>query len=411
MEHRFANYKYHGRNINNLGDHLQIITIDYLYEQMGLSRDEIVYIDLDDLSTYNGVQVYLPVSMPLINQFEHGVADMFSPKITPVFFGLTMPKEILLPEEIEYYKKYEPIGCRDEQAYNTMVKYGVKAYLGGCITISLPKRNLDLNNQKKIFIVDVPEKLKSYIPPDISMYAEWNTHIFYGNVDNPKKLAEERYQRYKNEACLMITGLLHAAVPCLAYGIPVILARDCVSYRFAWLESLLPIYDENSFGKINWSPEVADIENHKKIVKDLFAKRMKGQDANNEIQYLHNFYMNRNRSNYKNDVFIEIQEFIDKTWLDKDKKYEYSVWGLTQIAEVTVDYISKKYPNAKLTHVYDKRPGLAFMGMKSIEPENIEKFPDETVFVTTVSAATPAKELFDRVGKAKNLYQITTIVR
>ena len=27
---RFANYKYHGKNINNLGDHAQIMTVDYL---------------------------------------------------------------------------------------------------------------------------------------------------------------------------------------------------------------------------------------------------------------------------------------------------------------------------------------------------------------------------------------------
>ena len=51
---RFANYKYHGRNINNLGDHVQIMTIDYLYAEMGIDLSEIVYIDVNELSVYDG---------------------------------------------------------------------------------------------------------------------------------------------------------------------------------------------------------------------------------------------------------------------------------------------------------------------------------------------------------------------
>ena len=131
---RFANYKYHGRNINNLGDHVQIMTIDYLYAEMGIDLSEIVYIDVNELSVYDGPPVLLPVSLPLVNYCEHGVAGMFSSKITPVFFGLTMPKEEILPEEVDYYRQHQPVGCRDEQAYATMCKYGIDAYLGGCLT-------------------------------------------------------------------------------------------------------------------------------------------------------------------------------------------------------------------------------------------------------------------------------------
>ena len=67
---RFANYKYHGRNINNLGDHVQIMTIDYLYAEMGIDLSEIVYIDVNELSVYDGPPVLLPVSLPLVNYCE-----------------------------------------------------------------------------------------------------------------------------------------------------------------------------------------------------------------------------------------------------------------------------------------------------------------------------------------------------
>ena len=408
---KFANYKYHGRNINNLGDHIQIMTIDYLYGEMGIEPSEIIYIDVNELRSYDGPPVLLPVSLPLVNYCEHGVAGMFSPKITPVFFGLTMPKTHLQPEEVEYYKKHEPVGCRDEQAYNTMTRYGIDAYLGGCLTVTLPKRKKNLERQNKVFIVDIPPNMKRYIPAEISKNAIWDTHIYLDYMEDPTAKARMQYTKYLEEASLIITGMLHAAVPCMAYGIPVVLGRDILSYRFGWLEALLPIYTEKNYKNINWNPEAVSMEQHKALVKSLFKKRMLRQNAYNEIAQVHAFYMNRNHEPYVNDVFMEIQQFIDETWLDHEAPYEYAVWGLTQMAELTVNYISSHYPNARLTHVYDKRSGLILCGIHAISPDHIEQHAEETVFVTTVSAAEYAENFFKRIGKDKSKYKTLRIIR
>lgn len=411
MDYKFANYRYHGKNINNLGDHVQVWTIDYLYSLIGVKKEEIVYIDINDLKTYDGIPVVLPVSLPLINHSEHGMADMFSKKIKPVFFGITTPRTELLVEEINFYKKHEPIGCRDEQAYNTMSKYGIKAYLGGCLTIALPRRKKDLNMQKKVFIVDPPENFKKFIPKDILKDAILDTHIYYDYMEDPSLRAIQQYKKYKNEAALVITGLLHASIPCLAFGIPVVLARDCVSYRFAWVESILNIFTPDEYEDINWQPSSIDVESLKNIVINLFKKRMLGKDAHIEEKLLHNFYMDRKRKEYCNDVFLEIQNFIDRTWIEYDKEYKYAVWGLTQMATLTVDYITQRYPNAILTHVYDIKEGLSFRGMTSVSPNNIVNYPEETVFVTTVSAADTAENYFKEIGKLNNMYKTLKIIR
>lgn len=408
---RYANYKYHGKKINNLGDHVQILTIDYLYSLMGIKKEDIIYIDINELSSYDGEEVYLPVSMPLVNYSEHGVASMFSDKITPVFFGMTTPKETMTVEEIEYYKAHEPIGCRDEQAYNTMMKYGINAYLGGCLTVTLPKRKPDPEKQKKIFIVDVPEKFKEHIPPEIASEAVWDTHIFYDYIDNPTQKSMDRYKLYQDEAKLLITGLLHGSVPCAAFGIPVVLARDCVSYRFAWIEALLKIHTPEDYSDINWNPDSIDFEEHKDMIRRLFIKRMSGKSAEEEMNYAHDFYMHRERKEYQNDVFFTIKSFIDTVWLDKDHHYKYAVWGLTQMAELTVDYISEHYPNAELTHVYDIQENKTFRGTQATDPEKIVESPDETVFVTTVSAADAAERFFTKINKPKQLYKTLKIIR
>ncbi|MCL2819366.1 MAG: polysaccharide pyruvyl transferase family protein [Oscillospiraceae bacterium] len=407
---KFANYKYVGKNINNLGDHVQIITVDYLYSLMGLSEEDIVIIDKDDLQAYDGEQVLLPVSMPLIDYKESGIAGMFSSKITPVFFGLTMAKDELLSEEIEYLKAHEPIGCRDERTYNTLVQSDIDAYLGGCLTITLPKREANSGKQNKVFIIDPTVGLNDFIPAELTKEAVFDTHMFYEKLDNPKQKAKDRYKQYEDEAKLVITSLLHCSVPCIAMGIPVILAKDIVSYRFAWLEALLKIYTPEEYSDINWNPIAVEYEQYKEQVRTLFIKRMYEQDATTEINTVHEFYMNRNRKDYIIDAFIGLQKFIDETWVDYNKEYRYAIWGLTQMADMTVSYISKRYPNAKLMHAYDLQEGLKFKGIKTQHPDNIATYPDETVFVTTVSAASYAKQYFIKINRPEHLFKTLDII-
>jgi hypothetical protein len=408
---RFANYSYFGKNLNNLGDHVQILTIDYLYQQcMGISSQDIVYINKDNLEFYDGEPVLLPVSMPLIEYREHGIANMFSDKITPVFFGLTMAKDELLPEEVDYLKRYEPIGCRDERTYNILVNYGVSAYLNGCLTITLPMRKSCPTKQNKVFIIDPTRGIKNYIPDWLAKDAIWDTHLFSSYLENPTQTAKERYKQYSDEARLIITSLLHCSVPCMAMGIPVILGKDIVSYRFGWLEALLKIYTPSEYTMINWNPAPIEYEFHKELVKDLFFKRMYEQDFSLHIKKIHNFYMNRVRKEYIVDAFMTIQDFIDKTWLDFEKKYVYAVWGLTQMSTMTISYISKRYPNAKLMHAYDIRTGLKIYGISTLHPENIALYPDETVFVTTVSAADSAKKFFEKINKPTHMYNILEVI-
>lgn len=407
---KFANYHYIGKNINNLGDHVQVLTVDYLYHQMGIPKEEIVYIDKDDLATYDGEPVVLPVSMPLIDYKEHGIAGMFSKQITPVFLGLTLAKDILSDEEVEYYKKHEPVGCRDERTYNTLCGYGINAYLGGCMTVILPRREQNAEKQKKIFIIDPTQGIKTYLPEEIRKNAVRDTHLFYGAMENPKQKAAARYRQYCEEGALVITSLLHCATPCMAMGIPVILAKDVVSYRFSWLEALLTIYTPGSYEQIDWAPKPVDYEPHKQKMLNLIIHRVQGVNNREEIDAVHEFYMDRSRCDYVNDAFLPLQRFIDSHWLDAEKPYRYAVWGLTQMAELTVSYISKHYPNAKLCHVYDAKYTSRLGGLHAETPDHIAEHPNETVFVTTVAACSPAKAYFDSLNRPADSYALLSVV-
>ena len=123
---KFANISFSARGVNNIGDNMQLIAIDNIYKEMGISQSEIVYIDFHHLADYDGEYVILPLSMPMVDYVENGIAGRFSQHIIPVFLGLNMVRQFLHPAEVSYLKMYEPIGCRDEWMLETCRKYNIE---------------------------------------------------------------------------------------------------------------------------------------------------------------------------------------------------------------------------------------------------------------------------------------------
>jgi SAM-dependent methyltransferase len=402
---KFANYKFYAKGVNNLGDNMQIISIDSIYKAMGISEREIIYIDKNELNTYKGEYVILPVTMPLVDYMEGGISGRFSDHIVPVFLGLTLVTDSLLLQEVDYYRKFEPIGCRDERAMNILRKYGIQAYLHGCITATLPKRSIEKDKTfDKVFIVDVAKNVLSYIPDELMKDAVFLTHM-HEEIDNPKELMQEYYNRYKNEAKLVITGLLHCSVPCMAAGIPVVVAKNNISYRYGWLEKLIHLYDKNDFANIDWNPVPIEYEDHKKRLLEVTINRLlEAFNKYSSIYELSWFYEQRKKKEYILDAFEPIKRYIDSHFIDKNKEYKYAIWGVTQISSVSVNYIMKEYPKAKLMHVYDTYRKVLFEGLYSEGSENICNHPDEIVLVTTNGASRMAQKLFDEIGKDKESY-------
>jgi len=410
---KFANYSFSARGVNNLGDNMQIIAIDELYKSMGIPKNDILYINTNDLATYDGEYVVLPVTMPLVDYRVGGISGRFSQRIIPVFLGLTMVKDTLSSEEITYLNKMAPIGCRDERTLNIMRRYGIKSYLHGCITTTLPLRNLD-KNYNKVFIVDVSKEIKEFIPDYLIKKAVYKTHMHENLKEDPKELMQQYYDEYKNEASLVITSLLHCAIPCIAAGIPVILAKSgkAISYRFAWLEKLTKIYTGPEFEDINWNPQPILFEEHKKRVIDITIKRLwQTYNEYSDIFDLSLYYETRERKLYINDACQTLIEYVDKNWTNKKGKYKYSIWGLTQIGEYMVSYINKKYPHAKLCHVYDTFRKEEFCGIKSEHPNAIINYPDETVIVATNGAVDAAKKILTKKGNEKIKFAYVKIIR
>ncbi len=163
-----------------------------------------------------------------------------APNIHPLFISMHIThnnnatKFMLDKKLVNYYKKHEPIGCRDYHTVRLFENIGIKAYYSGCLTLTLENKFSDKDRTDEILFVDVfnknlPQDLRNkyfrqLVPPSI----EKNIEIIYQSHNNPDLTTQERFkvaesliERY-SKAHLVVTSRIHCALPCVALGTPVL---------------------------------------------------------------------------------------------------------------------------------------------------------------------------------------------
>lgn len=391
---KFANLKYTKNRTGsvNIGDDMQIFAISNLYKLMGIGSDSIIKIDFSELSTYEGEYCILPISFPLYGyQNEFNITN-FSPYIIPVFLSLSIMAKTLSDVDVNYLKKFEPIGCRDKYTMNVLRRYQIVAYLNGCLTATLPYA--ENNKRDEIYMVDIPEDYYSFIPEEIKRNAIKVSQIIEHCEDEEKKAAEY-FEMYSNHAKFVITSRLHCANPCAAAGIPVILMKEHFSFRFSGLSKHINIYTKDEFDNIDWNPVASRNTYEKQKMIELAKNRIfsvyeQYKDIF-EVSYYHESKLKKQEEYIEH--YSEVVEFIDSKW-NKEADFDYAFWGVTQKSELIYQYVKTHYKNAKLVGVYDNRKTGEWHGIQIEKSSEIEEKSDQFVFVTAATAILPAKQLF-----------------
>ena len=132
------------------------------------------------------------------------------------------------PKTIEFLKSKAPIGARDMITKRFLDKIGVKSFFSGCMTLFLQINFRPLENRDNtIYIADLSRENMKLLPKQVVTKSKFVKHTFhYG--ERPKLMTKERFvDAYKildkySKAKLVITRRIHAALPCVAMGTPVI---------------------------------------------------------------------------------------------------------------------------------------------------------------------------------------------
>lgn len=268
----------------NIGDTIQSIAalqfmpnVDYFVNREELnefSEDEILLI-------MNGWFMHNPKNWP--------PSDFIKPLLISFHINEYVKELLTSNESILFYKKNQPIGCRDFNTMELLREKGVDAYFSGCLTLTLNKTisnrkkrsgvcivdpivshynrtsltlikmliyiftfllncktigkifiNISNNNTRKIN--NLTEKIrklfnaitlfrtyKNYFGKDILINSEYFSHVYKidENTNELEKIEEAKkiLNKYANTS-LVITSRIHCALPCLAFETPVIFIQN-----------------------------------------------------------------------------------------------------------------------------------------------------------------------------------------
>lgn len=199
-------------------------------------------------------------------------------KVLPISFHLTKKAGKGLLSLNSYgagwLKKHGPIGCRDRGTVSWLKDYGIDAHLSGCFTLTL-KPFENVHKHGKIVLIDLPDEVIKFIkrhtgkdtvvvshkytnpllPPEVVEYAKKHDTKEVFTTSHKPAIPDQPYKescypgtwsyrralvegllRFYQGASLVVSSRLHASLPSMALGTPVLLCRDeadLMNYRMA----------------------------------------------------------------------------------------------------------------------------------------------------------------------------------
>lgn len=237
-------------NTTNLGDDIQTYAATRFFKNP-------LYIDRENLD-----KVHEKVKVIMNGWFMSQTKNWPpSSSIDSLFISFHGNNKIINKELYSYYKKFEPIGCRDLDTLELFNSIGIDAYYSGCLTLTLPEMKNPRTDE--IIVVDllrsnysdeyrnyiknnlIPKKFENQISYISHLISEPQTSTFSERMKNVELLLD-RYSRAK----LVVTSLIHCALPCLAIGTPVLFVdigfsnRGNRRSRFDGILDLMNVYSD-----------------------------------------------------------------------------------------------------------------------------------------------------------------------
>lgn len=272
---------------HNIGDEIQTLAVLRL---LGMSRHTTIPINRENMTA---VESNTPINLVMNGWFLNSANWPPSEKIQPIFFGFHIGRRhqrlFLSETSINYFKKHEPIGCRDHGTKKLLESQGIRCFHSWCPTLTFPKRERQPKHGFTYIIVE-NKKLRRVIPKSIrrdAMLVYHNIRMPCNiNADDKFDLTTRVYKTYKENATLIITDKIHCAMPAIAMGIPVVFIthkRSKRDYRIHIIDDLIGInYLRYGFlnrwyyrHKINWQPTAPNIESLKKEITAHFNHSIK----------------------------------------------------------------------------------------------------------------------------------------
>jgi hypothetical protein len=131
----------------------------------------------------------------------------------------------------EFLRRWGPVGARDYFTLEQLQRRGIPAYHSGCLTLTLP-RDDRVARTDTIVACDLPPAALAYLRgiatrPVVEVTHLGGEHLDAAGRDTAARALLNRYAA----AAAVVTTRIHAALPCLALGTPVLLVHEARPQR------------------------------------------------------------------------------------------------------------------------------------------------------------------------------------
>lgn len=275
-------------NTKNVGDHIQILASEALLRRAGLHPS--FQVDRDnEIAHTPAISTEAGVGLLMNGWFKTNPAE-WPPHSAykPVYLGfhirLFQSPSLIGRAAIEHYGIHGPIGCRDRYTLSLLRSYGIEAFLSHCLSLVFPRRIRDPERQKEIFVVSRDRRILDYLPVSLGDYKFLSHYSDDASFARNKMRAQEILQIYREQAKLIVTTMLHCALPAIAMGIPVVVffppneaaAHESDRERFSSLAEIVRVFLPTETSLVDWRGYTPDVSMLKLQIVDRFfamAKR------------------------------------------------------------------------------------------------------------------------------------------
>jgi hypothetical protein len=130
-----------------------------------------------------------------------------------------------------FLERWGPVGARDLFTLEQLERRGIPAYHSGCLTLTLPVPR-DVVPSETVIACDLPPAALARLRASCPRPVRAVTHLGAEHLDRPARAATAAalLRDYAGAAAL-VTTRIHAGLPCLAFGTPVLLLHEAMPPR------------------------------------------------------------------------------------------------------------------------------------------------------------------------------------
>ena len=236
----------------NIGDEIQSIAAMQFLPRVD------AYINRERLNTFrpasgdtymmimNGWHMHQPRNWPPSANIKPLLISMHLTGVKS-YDGIIPYERLLSGKNRAYFTQHAPVGARDLETLGHLQRAGIPSYFSGCLSLTL--HCPDVPRQHDLIVLnDVPSETEQIVRRRSAKKIETVSQMT-NERDRQKRFAMackllETYAR----ASLVVTSRLHCALPCLAFGTPVILITSAADLtRFPGLAELTEHYAADEF--------------------------------------------------------------------------------------------------------------------------------------------------------------------